>query len=287
MTPSLTGFALPALNLVAFIVTVVINALSSSPRAGLTAKSNKEVSDSRLTAFTPAGYAFAIWGFIYAAGAAFMLFQLFPSRWEWVHRVVGFRLVWNLVGNCLWLFAFGNGWGDLWVSVVVLFLGILAPLILLHSSMGISYGEQSTATLAETLATYVFVSLYMGWSCVAAIANVAVAATPEGSMAHAGLGAHVWSIIMQVVATALGAWFAVVRRDVVFPLPIVWALFAIGVKQAGETYDGHAAVATSARVLASLLLVCVVASAGVHYGLLRSGKKLEKQPPFVAMEGEL
>ena len=64
----------------------------------------------------------------------------------------------------------------------------------------------------RVLCRNVFVSLYMGWSCVACIANVAVALTPVGEdVAHAGLGAHVWSIVMQCVAASLAVVFCVVR----------------------------------------------------------------------------
>ena len=40
-------------------------------RYHLTPASNKDVSDAHPTAFTPAGYAFAIWGIIYTFGGVF------------------------------------------------------------------------------------------------------------------------------------------------------------------------------------------------------------------------
>ena len=96
---------------------------------------------------------------------------------------------------------------------MVLFAGILAPLVLLHRDMRISYGKASTASVTDSLLLNVFVSLYLGWTCVACIANVAIASTPhDGQYAHLGLGAHVWSIIMQLVAFALASWVCVMQR---------------------------------------------------------------------------
>ena len=159
-----------------------------------------------------AGYAFSIWGIIYAFGCSWMIYQVLPARWEWVNHVVGFKMVWNLAANSLWLFAFGNEWGRLWVSVVVIFGGILLPLTLLHHDMRIAYGPDTHASISEALFGNVFVSLYLGWTCVACIANVAVALTPGDEYATLGLGAAVWSIVMQLVALAIGVWFCVVKR---------------------------------------------------------------------------
>jgi hypothetical protein len=168
----------------------------------------------------------------------------------------------------VWLLVFGQGnrsRAALWVAAAILFGGILATLIRLHTSMGIAYGT-GAATTGERWCTHVFISLYMGawqcaavrqgggcgvrvslwlrccvamgavrvsaplllaplscvstlsefsfesslriallaallpgWTCVACVANVAIACTPLGGpVANGGLGAHVWSILLQL-----------------------------------------------------------------------------------------
>lgn len=47
------------------------------------------ISDSRPTAFTPAGYAFAIWGVIYIFAALFVIYQALPSKRAWIASVQG------------------------------------------------------------------------------------------------------------------------------------------------------------------------------------------------------
>ena len=74
----------------------------------LFAQTPLQVSDSHPTAFTPAGYAFSIWGVIYLFGCLFMLDQLRPSRHDWASATLGGKMAWNLAGNCLWIFAFGT-----------------------------------------------------------------------------------------------------------------------------------------------------------------------------------
>lgn len=128
-------------------------------------------------------------------------------------------------------------WGDLWVSVAIIFVGILAPLLLLHRRLhiggnGLRAGGKAAAaaaalpqsgsagaasnvssassaaiagpTFGEFFTTHVFVSLYAGWVSVACIANVALAGTPvSGPPSNWGWSASNWSITMQVVASAL------------------------------------------------------------------------------------
>lgn len=121
------------------------------------------------------------------------------------------------------------------MSVAVIFVGILAPLLLLHRRLhiggnGLAKGKAATSaaaalptgpasaaaaagvsspsgpavTFGEFFTTHVFVSVYAGWVSVACIANVALAGTPvSGPPSNWGWSASNWSITMQVVASAL------------------------------------------------------------------------------------
>ena len=63
--------------LIMFIITVVINVVSST---GLIGESQGDISDQYTTLITPPGYAFSIWGVIYFFWAAFILLQFVPNR---------------------------------------------------------------------------------------------------------------------------------------------------------------------------------------------------------------
>lgn len=242
-------------NAVLFVIAIACNASAGSR--------NKTISDAHPTAFTPAGYAFSIWGLIYSAGAAFIVFQCASrSRWSWVYERCGPWFAINFVGNSLWIFAFTNEWGQLWVSTAIIFVLVLGPLIVLYRRIG-GCGLRSDATAAEFFLCHFFVSIYLGWVCVACIANVSLSLTPSGGPAPAelaGASASVWSIIMQTVAAALALVFIAVYKDCVFAAPISWALFAIAKQQEAETWPGgaDARVVTSARALGSIVAIAAL-----------------------------
>jgi hypothetical protein len=202
-----TTGALACSNLAAFVVTLVCN--------GIAGGKNKAISDAHPTAFTPAGYAFAIWGVIYALGTCCVLFLAAPSRWRWAVDHVGPFLAINLAANAIWIFAFTSEWAGLWLSVALIFCGLLVPLIVLHRRLSIG-SDLRPATVAEFVCVHLFISLYLGWTCVACIANVAVATTPTGGPAPEllGWGPSTWSIIMQTVAASLAIVMLALHRYV-------------------------------------------------------------------------
>jgi len=219
-------------------------------------KTNAQLTDERKTAFTPAGYAFSIWGLIYAFGTAFIVFQALPSqKADWVWRKVGLLMMVNLVANAAWLPLFQNEVLGLWLAVAVIALGIVLPLAILHRRFW-HHASYDNARWAEYLCCFPFISLYLGWTCVATIANIAIALTPSGGIVTelAGLSASHWSIVMMSVASLLS--LAVVAssrfRDGWFPLPIAWAIAAIGVRQRNEdAYPGDDSVVLAAWVLSA------------------------------------
>jgi hypothetical protein len=106
-----------------------------------------------------------------------------------------------------------------------------------------------------------------GWTCVACIANVAIAFTPKGdTVADLGLGAAPWSVIMQCVAVALGTVLCI-RGNWVSAVPISWALNAIRARQRSQSYPGHDAVADCALTLSIVMLLVLLYAAVVTHGL--------------------
>lgn len=262
--------AWPAATAVLFVVCLACNASAGGDNAA--------VSAAHRTAFTPAGYAFAIWGLIYTLGVCAVAWQAAPARWRWEAGrgrcglpPARALLCANFAANALWIFAFTRGWGgSLWLSTAIIFLGILAPLLALHARLRVGQGAHAGAppvTFSELVAVHGFVSLYAGWVCVACIANVALSATPEGGgppPALAGLDASSWSIIMMCVATVVALAMLLRFRDAVFAAPISWALFAIAVQQQSDDYPGDARVVLAARLLGAAVAVAALAAAALR-----------------------
>ena len=216
---------------VSYVICVALNGASASGVLGL--PSNKVISDKYRNAFTPAAYAFSIWSVIYIALAALCGYAFSPARAEWTRDKLGWPLVVNLLTNAIWLPIFQSEFLALWPSVLLIFAGILAPLIQLYQSLGVGGWRGPPVSYSELLCAHFAISIYLGWLIVACVANVACALTPAYGVANLGWSASGWSIVMQIVASALGAVFLVQKGDPVIPSVIIWALVAISVVRGG------------------------------------------------------
>jgi hypothetical protein len=221
----------------------------------------------------------------------FVILQATPARAAWVARRVGWLFVANCALNSFWLVAFAREWAGMWVSVAVIFAGVLAPLIAIYVRMdpGVPHaapaallprlagGKRATpprrVTPAELVFGHTFFSVYMGWGVVACVANVAIALTPRGGPppALAGASPSAWSIALQLVAALLALAALATRLDAAFVAPIAWALLAIASQQASPEYPGTGDVVACARTLGWLLAAAAAAAAAWRVWLWRTG----------------
>lgn len=263
VTPAVWPSWLQGITAACYLVTVVINGASNAASKPFGGSTNADISNAHRTAFTPAGYAFSIWGVIYTFGAMFAIWQLLPAQRAFAQARVGVWLPINFVANALWIIAFTNEWGAVWVSVGIIFLGILAPLIVTYIKMEV--GNHARVISAwELVCAHHFVSIYMGWTSVACIANVAVAGTPKFGVADWGWSASNWSILMQTVASVLALTALALKQDYMFAAPIAWALFAIASQQKSELFPGDSRVVSCAYALGSIVAVAAAAAAALR-----------------------
>ena len=283
-----------ALVVAAFCACVALNAAQSRPGV-LVPRSNAEISGLYKTAFTPAGFAFGpIWSATYTLAAAHVIWQALPAqrgwaaaRSPWFARVLAL----NLVANGAWILIFVNE--ALWASVAVIVLGLLLPLVFLYLALDVGRGvglvgpkrfPQPAArgvALTEFIVSHVFVSLYLGWVCVATIANVSIALTPRlpdaGAAAGvgptlAGLSASSWSLVMQAVAFSLGVGALLLRGDAAFAIPIAWGLVAISSQQRSPSYPGDASVVAASSALGATLFALAGVAVLARAALLATGR---------------
>lgn len=209
------------------ILTLFMNwAATALPLNGV---STEVVSDSNPTLFTPAGFTFAIWGVIYLGVVAYTIYQALPGqRTNPRLRAIGWLYVASGLLNSLWIYLWHHlqlGW------CVVVIVGMLATLILITQRL---YPARHAASRIEWWTTHLPFSIYLGWICVATIANVAVALVAAG-WDGAPLSPVVWTLLVLAVATALGLYYGLVRRDVGYVLVLAWAFAGIAAARAGES----------------------------------------------------
>jgi hypothetical protein len=249
------------LVLAAAIATIAFNALSQAIPIG--GNTSADISNQYPTYFTPANYAFSIWGIIYLLMLSYAIYQALPSqRANPDARKIGWLFILTCVFNCLWLTLFQ--YNLIFLSVVVI-LAFLLTLIAIYLRLDIGRAAISSA---DRWLIHLPFSVYLGWLSVATIANIALFGVSQNWSDPLGIAAPTWAAIMIVVATVAGLILATTRRDAGFVLVLVWAFIAIINKQAGTPV-----VTTTALICVIALLVVLAAS------IFLSGRRTQTLEP--------
>lgn len=195
--------------------------------------------------FTPADYAFSIWGLIYLGLLAFSIFMIHQAYTngkytDFIEKTSFWFIVAN-IGTCLWVFAWL--YEVLPLSVVLMFLILLKLLkIILNNNM-----ERWDAPF-KVIAFYWWpICLYSGWIAVASIANMAAFLTEVGWDGSFFSEAD-WTIIMIAVAVMINLLMIWLRNMREFALVGIWALVAIYFRHTGN-YDQIAWAALAGAIL--------------------------------------
>ncbi|MEK1830518.1 TspO/MBR family protein [Priestia megaterium] len=147
--------------------------------------------------FTPAGYAFAIWGVIYLLLTIWVIRQFFAREdQKEIYARIGIWFFLNCLLNSAWIFIFQN---DYYKLSLLVMLFILGTLMIVYST--IQHSRMTTWFMRLPI------SLYLGWISVATIVNVFVVFQANGIQHLIGLNELAWTIIMLLVGAVLGIMF--------------------------------------------------------------------------------
>ena len=232
--------------ILSLVVVLVVNFLANAlPINGLT---TGEVSDQYPILFVPAGYVFAIWGIIYLGLIGFAIYSITSKG-----------LANERIDAITWWFAAENASNAVWIFLwhYQLFLLTLIPIFgLLISLVGIylklNIGMEKRNSIEKLLVAAPF-SIYLGWATVAVVANVSQALYSIGWQGEP-LSMPFWTVLMLVIASVLGVLMIFLRKEVAYPLVLVWAFVGIWVKHGGTPSVAISAL-TLAIILAALTLL--------------------------------
>ena len=252
-------------NGIALVSTIIINYLSNTGKINNTTIG--AVAKELNSLFTPAGYAFSIWGFIYLLLLGFIIYQgrsLFVKvrKNDFILKT-GWWFVISCVANSAWVFAWLYGYTGL--SCVFIFLLLVSLLkIVINNAM-----ELWDAPISTILFLWWPFTFYSGWVTVASIANVSsyLVKTDWDSF---GISPVIWTISMIGIATLINIMVTWKRNMREFALVGAWALIAIAVANKSE----QETIYITAVVAAILLLV----SSGIH------GFKNRATNPFIKLK---
>lgn len=239
--------ALVICNSIALVVTIVINYLSNSGM--LNGNTMKTISDRYANYFTPAGYAFSIWGLIYVALLAFVIYTATTLSKQNKEAAVLLQIKWWFVvscfGNSLWVVAWLHGYiGWCILIMAIIFISLLKIII-----------NTGAALVRNPVKTHVFIfwpfSLYLGWISVAFIANTAAYLTSVG-WGGWGISPITWTIIM-IAAAGLVNIFTIWARNLhLFGAVGIWALLAIAAS------NDNSSITFSCYVVSAIILLVII-----------------------------
>ena len=240
---------LSVLNLASVILVIAINYATQALRVNETTVG--EISNKYFNLFTPASYAFAIWGFIFIGLIAYGIYQVkiafFSDQPSSFIEKTGYWFILTNVLNCVWVFVFTFDYTGL--SVLVM-LGILFSLlqIVLKTNMNNEKVSRSTILLG-----HIPIGIYTGWIAVATIANVA-AFLSKLNWDGAFFSEQQWTVIMIGIATLVNIFMVWKRNMREFAFVGIWALFAIYKRHTGSI-DAIANMALAGSIILAVVVI--------------------------------
>lgn len=211
-------------NAVALVFTIVINYLSNT--GVFNGETMATISAKYQNLFTPAGYAFSIWGLIYIGLLGFVIYYgPFTKASETKEKIVqniGWWFVVSCVGNSLWVVAWLYEYTLLTIPImVIVFISLLK--IILNTQPQIVSSDFRTKLFLR-LPFYI----YSGWISVALIADIA-AYLKKIEWAGFGISETSWAIMMFAIATGVHLFMIWKRNMPAFAMVALWAFIAIAV----------------------------------------------------------
>lgn len=224
------------------VVVLVVNGLANT--LPINNQTTGQVSDQFPILFVPAGYVFSIWGLIYVALIGFSVYSL--TRKGLANKQIDSITWWFVAAsasNAIWIFLWHY---ELFVLTLIPIFGLLISLMGIYLKLGVGLQKHD---LTEKLLVAMPFGIYLGWATVAVVANVSQALYFIGWRGQP-LTDVAWTVIMLAIASLLGVLMIFLRKEIAYPLVLVWAFVGIWIK-----HGGTPAVATTALVAAILLAV--------------------------------
>ncbi|GLC47369.1 hypothetical protein PLESTB_000166000 [Pleodorina starrii] len=249
-------------NLLGYLFLILVNVLSSTGSLGGT---NAEVSARYPTPLTPSGWAFAIWGLIFALEGLGVIYQIINSGYReggWKANVVirigyGWQLGWLF--QDLWQFVFvRENVVGMWLAAAALIAALAAFQFTLHRLNGTTHELRARGYAAMPAAAYAFYKLptavNAAWLSVATALGILIVPVSYG-VSQAALVAP--AAVLTVAVTAGGVWRLLRYRDAAYGLTLIWALSAVASNGSGNVPQ---AVKVVGIICLVVLALCVVSA---------------------------
>jgi hypothetical protein len=245
-------------NITGYISMLVVNGLANA--LPLNHKTTGELADAYPNLFVPAGIAFSIWGIIYLLLAILMIYQLYSLlRHEIATGLFIVRIGWWFLISCLlniaWIFAWH--YEVIWLSLLIMLL-LLGILIIIYRRLDIG---GCCSKWNEKVFVFLPFSVYLGWICVATVANVTTLLVSV-DWGRWGFSEVFWVMVVLALVTGLSLAMVFIRKDIAYGITVLWALAGIIIKRSAgaggqDRITVYAAIAGIALISIAVLIQIV------------------------------
>lgn len=211
------SFKLAISNLIMLILVFVFNFLTGTGR--INNLSQADISGMFPTKITPAGFAFSIWGVIYTLvliSIFWMIYKYKEKEMSKTIHAVGWWFNLSALANTLWTITFS--YLKLPLSTVLIALLLVSLIMILLNLSKLHFKIKSIFLVSF--------GLYAGWVMIATVVNIA-ASLVQVRWGGLGLSEVMWANIILVVALAIVFFVTYRTTNMIIPLPVAWAYFAI------------------------------------------------------------
>lgn len=254
---------LPLINLGAYVALVLANILAIQlPFFGRTPG---DVSDLYPNLLTPADFSFSIWSIIYILLGTYIFIEFKDwlkntNKFQNETRAIGYYFLITCLLNITWLLT----WQALQIKFAFLFIFVFWIVLIYINYKLTMIGN------AHRIFRAAF-SVYLGWICIAALANLNILFIDLG-LNNFGLSEEMWTSILIVIGI-LGTFLVLfLNQDILFTLVQIWAYLGIYVKN-HQLSNGHGTVATMALIA---MLMLGIVSIGVFLKQQKIKKSKQK-----------
>ena len=202
----------------------------------------------------PAGYAFAIWGFIYPAALAYSVYQALPAQRENpLLREVGWYTASAYLAMTCWAVAAQQQTELTVVCMLWILISLTGAFIALLRFRDMLSPNDRRFVLVP-------VSTHLGWITVATVANIAIW-LQEAGYRDLALSPQNWAAVMAGAAGVIAAGVTQVSRgNVWYAGTVIWGL--VGVAVANVTLNKYPVVAIAAGGATAMVGAALVRARG-------------------------
>lgn len=217
-----------------FGLMVVMNYLANA--LPINDKTTGELSAQYPNLFVPAGITFSIWGVIYLMLLIFCIIQ-FRNENKPIVEAIGWAFSLSCLLNALWIIAWHY---EILPLSLIIMLGLLTALVYINIQL-------RNEPIGITKAAF---GIYLGWICIATIANV------TALLVHYNWGGTDvnWAITMIFIGLVITALTLYRLNNPLLGLAVIWAFIGIVINRQND----YPAIAISALIAIILMSVVTV-----------------------------